>query len=218
MSLTLYFHPLASYCWKALVALYETETPFEPRLVDLSQASDREALAALWPFAKFPVLRDDARDQTLPEATIIIEYLAQHHPGRSTLLPSDPDRARETRLQDRIFDLYVHEPMQRIVGDRIRPADAKDPFGVKAAHATLATAYTMLEARMATLKGDWAMGATFSLADCAAAPALYYADRVHPLGAEHPRLAAYLKRLHARPSFARAFQEAGPHLHHFPAG
>jgi glutathione S-transferase len=216
MSLTLYFHPLASYCWKALVALYETGAPFEPRFIDLGKASDRQALADVWPLVKFPVLRDRARDETVPEATIIIEYLAQHYPGGSKLLPADPDRARETRLLDRVFDLHVEEPMQKIVGDRIRPADARDPHGVAAAHASLTAVYAFLEKRMAATSGDWATGETFTLADCAASPALYYADRVHPLGAEHPRLAAYLKRLLARPSFARVIDEAGPYFKFFP--
>jgi glutathione S-transferase len=222
MSFTLYCHPLASYCWKALIALYETETPFTARHIDLGNAAERDELAALWPMTKFPVLRDDARGKTVPEATIIIEYLAQVSPGRTALLPADPEAARETRLRDRIFDLHVHESMQRIVADRIRPADAKDPYGVAAAHATLAKIYPVLEAMFDRPAGagdqtmPWSMGATFTLADCAAAPALYYANRVHPFGDEHPRLAAYLKRLHARPSFARVFREAEPYLPHFP--
>lgn len=215
MSLTLHFHPLASYCWKVLIALYENGTPFTPHLVDLADAAARDALTALWPIRRFPVLRDEARDKTVPESTIIIEYLAQHHPGPVALLPADPDHARETRLTDRFYDLYVHEPMQRIVGDRLRPAGAHDPHGVAAARATLDTAYTMIERSMA--HDGWAMGEAFTLADCAAAPALYYADRVHPLGDRYPFAAAYLERLKERPSFARVLAEAEPYFTLFPA-
>src|SRR5215475_13240458 len=120
MPLKLYFHPLASYCHKVLIALYENDTAFEPHLVDLMNEASAAAFKALSPMGKMPVLHDDARDRTVPESTIIIEYLAQHYPGRTQLLPAEPDLARETRLRDRFFDLYVHEPMQKIVGDRLR--------------------------------------------------------------------------------------------------
>lgn len=214
MSLTLYFHPLASYCWKVLLALYEAETPFEAQRVDLADPGERAALARLWPVAKFPVLRDASRDEVVPESTIIIEYLAHHYPGTAELLPRDPDRARETRLRDRFYDLYVHEPMQKIVGDRLRPADRRDPHGVEQAHATLELAYSMLEDDKAT--SEWAAGGTFTLADCSAAPALFYGNKVHPFGAARPRVAAYLERLLARPSFARVLAEAEPYFVHFP--
>jgi glutathione S-transferase len=121
MSLKLYFHPLASFCWKALIALYENDTPFEPHVVDLVNETSRAEFKKIWPIGKFPVLRDDARDVTVPESSIIIEYLSQHYPGRSQLVPTDADLARQTRLRDRFYDLYVHEPMQKIVGDRLRP-------------------------------------------------------------------------------------------------
>jgi glutathione S-transferase len=163
---------------------------------------------------QFPVLRDDAAGRTVPESSIIIEYLAQRFPGPSPLLPADPAQALEVRLYDRFFDFHVHMQMQKIVGDKIRPAGAQDPHGVAAARATLATAYRILDERMATR--TWAAGAAFSMADCAAAPALYYADRVQPLGDAHPHLRAYLERLHQRPSFARTFAEAQPYLHMFP--
>src|SRR5438874_2199881 len=135
MSLTLYFHPLASYCQKVLIALYENATPFTPRLIDLGNQAERAALLELWPVGKFPVLRDDARDQTVPESSIIVEYLDQHYPGRTALVPSDGDLAWRTRLRDRFYDLHVHEPMQKIVNDRLRPADGHDPFGVAEAQA-----------------------------------------------------------------------------------
>ncbi|HWP05715.1 MAG TPA: glutathione S-transferase family protein [Polyangiaceae bacterium] len=214
MSLTLYFHPLASYCWKVLLALYEAETPFRPQQIDLADPEERATLARLWPVAKFPVLRDAAREEVVPESSIIIEYLALHYPGKAELLPKDPERARETRLRDRFYDLYVHEPMQRIVGDRLRPQDRRDPHGVEQAHATLALSYSMIEEDKAT--SEWAKGSAFTLADCAAAPALYYANKVHPFGAEHPRVAGYLERLLARPSFARVLAEAEPYFANFP--
>ena len=215
MSLTLHLHPLASFCWKVLIALYENGTPFTPHVVDLNNSAARDRLADLWPVGRFPVLRDDARDKTVPESTIIIEYLAQHYPGPVALLPADPDHARETRLSDRFYDLYVHEPMQKIVLDRLRPAGAHDPHGVAAARATLNTAYGMIERSMT--HDRWAMGEAFTLADCAAAPALYYADRVEPLGERRPFAAAYLERLKKRPSFARVLAEAEPYFNLFPA-
>ena len=121
MSLTLHFHPLASFCWKALIALYENDTPFAPNMVDLGNAAERAALLKLWPIGKFPVLRDDARDQTVPESSIIIEYLDRHYPGRTQFIPADPDLAWQTRLRDRFYDLYLHLPMQKIMVDRLRP-------------------------------------------------------------------------------------------------
>jgi glutathione S-transferase len=214
MALILYCHPLASYCWKVLLALYEAEIPFEAHHVDLSRPEERAALERLWPVAKFPVLRDTARDRVIPESSIIIEYLALHHPGKVALLPVDPDSARETRLQDRFFDLYVQEPMQKVVGDRLRPVDRRDPHGVAQARATLALSYAMLEQDPRT--GAAAVGPDFTLADCAAAPALYYADKVHPLGERHPRVTAYLNRLLARPSFQRVLAEAAPYFAQFP--
>lgn len=214
MSLTLYFHPFASFCQKALIALHENDTPFTGRVIDLSKEAERAELARLWPFAKFPVLRDEARNETVPESTIIIEYLARHYPGRSVLVPADPDRARETRLRDRFYDLYVSEPMQKIVTDRLRPAGKHDPTGVAQARSTLVTAYGMIERDMETR--TWATGDAFGMADCAAAPALWYANLVQPFGDRFPRTAAYLARLVERPSFARVLEAARPYLELFP--
>jgi glutathione S-transferase len=214
MTLRLYFHPLASFCWKALIALYETGAPFEPHVVDLGDAAENAAFKAVWPIGKFPVLRDEARERTIPESTIIIEYLSEHYPGGTQLLPADPGLRLETRLKDRLYDLYVHEPMQKIVTDRIRPPGRNDPHGVEQARAQLATSYGMLDREMANR--TWAMGDDFTLADCAAAPALYYADKVLSL-ADHPRLASYLGRLTERPSFARVLREAEPYFRMFPA-
>jgi glutathione S-transferase len=215
MSLTLHFHPLSSFCQKALVALYENDTPFEPHIVDLTDEASRAAFLRLWPIGKFPVLRDDAKDRTIPESSIIIEYLAQHYPGRTLLVPADADLARQTRLRDRFYDLYVQEPMQKIVGDRRRPATAKDPHGVEEARARLRTAYGMIEEDMATR--TWAMGDAFTMADCAAAPALFYANLVMPFAATHKNTAAYFGRLMERPSFARAVTEAKPYISLFPS-
>jgi glutathione S-transferase len=214
MALTLHFHPLSSFCMKVLIALYENDTPFEPHLVDLGDPTSSAAFKQLWPIAKMPVLRDDARDRTVPESSIIIEYLAQNYPGRIELVPADPDLARQTRLRDRFYDLYVQEPMQKIVGDRLRPAGAQDPFGVEQARALLQTAYGMIEQDMASR--SWAMGDAFSMADCAAAPALFYANRVLPFEAGHLNAARYLGRLMERPSFARVVEEARPYFGLFP--
>ena len=214
MSLHLYFHPLASFCHKALIALYENHTPFEAVFVDLGKQAERAALLKLWPIGKFPVLRDDARDQTVPESTIIIEYLDRHYPGTTRFIPSDADHAQQTRLRDRFYDLYVHEPMQKIVGDRLRPEGSKDPHGVEEARARLRTSYGMIDSEMATR--TWAAGEAFGLADCAAAPALFYANEVMPFGENHRNVAAYFGRLKARPSYARVLREAEPFFVMFP--
>jgi glutathione S-transferase len=213
MSLTLHFHPLASFCQKALIALYENETPFTPKLVDLANETERAALLKLWPIGKFPVLRDETRDQTIPESSIVIEYLDRHYPGRVRFIPDDADRAWQTRLRDRFYDLYVHEPMQKIVLDRLRPAGANDSQGVEEAKARLRTSYGMIDREMAAT--TWAMGDAFSLADCAAAPSLFYANEVMPFGT-HKNVAAYFDRLKARPSYARVLQEAEPYFAMFP--
>ena len=214
MSLTLHFHPLASYCHKVLIALYENETPFTPNLVDLGNEAERAALLKLWPIGKFPVLQDDARDQIVPESSIIIEYLDRYYPGRTRFITDDADRARGIRLRDRFYDLYVHEPMQKIVGDRLRPLSDKDPHGVEEAKARLRTSYGMIDQEIASR--TWAMGENFSLADCAAAPALFYANEVLPFGDTHHNVAAYFKRLKARPSYARVLREAEPYFAMFP--
>ena len=214
MSLKLYYHPLASFCWKALIALYENDTPFEPIIVDLADASSRESFAKVWPLAKFPVLRDEARGQTIAEATTIIEYLDAFYPGATRFVPADPERAWQTRMWDRVFDHYIHEPMQKIVTDRIRPEGKGDPHGVEQAEAQIREAYALVDREIGTRQ--WAMGSDFSLVDCAAAPALAYAETVVPFDATPENLPAYLDRLRERPSFARVLAEAEPYFKFFP--
>ncbi|MFA5940912.1 MAG: glutathione S-transferase family protein [Sinimarinibacterium sp.] len=214
MSLRLYYHPLSSFCQKALIALYENGTPFEREFIDLFDAQSRAKLVALWPLAKFPVLRDESRDWTVPESSIIIEYLDQHYPGPARLIPADADLARQTRSRDRFYDLHVNVPMGKIVTDRLRPEGCNDSYGVEQAKAALQTAYDMVEQDM--VSKTWAMGDSFSMADCAAAPALFYANLVIPFGPAHPRTAAYLGRLMERPSYARVFKEAQPYLANVP--
>jgi glutathione S-transferase len=208
MSLTLHFHPLSSFCWKALIALYENDTPFTPHSVDLGNTAERAALLELWPIGKFPVLRDDAREQTIPESSIIIEYLDRYYSGGTKFIPADSDLAWQTRLRDRFYDLYVHLPMQKIMSDRLRAEAKKDPHGVEEARTQLRTSYGMIDQQMAA--GSWAMGEAFSLADCAALPALFYGNMVEPFGESHKNVAAYLERLKARPSVARVLREAEP--------
>jgi glutathione S-transferase len=214
MSLKLYYHPLASFCWKTLIALYENDTPFEPHIVDLMDQASAAAFKQIWPIGKFPVLRDEAADRTIPESSIIIEYLGQHYPGRTQLVPADADLARQVRFRDRFYDLYVHEPMQKIVVDKLRPAGKNDPYGVEQARALLQTSLGMIERDMAAK--TWAMGEPFTIADCAAAPALFYADKVMPFAETHGNAAAYLGRLKQRPSFARVLEEAQPYFKMFP--
>jgi glutathione S-transferase len=214
MSLLLHYHPLSSFCHKALIALYENDVPFTPKIVDLGDTGQRAEFLALWPIGKFPVLQDAAKGRTIPESSIIIEYLDQHHPGKGRLIPGDLAQAREVRLLDRFFDLYVHEPMQKIVGDRLRPEGAKDPHGVDHARKTMRTALGMLERDMASR--TWAAGETFGLADCAAAPALFYADKVMPIAGDYPNVTKYLARLMERPSYARVLREAQPYFAMFP--
>jgi len=214
MSLTLYFHPLSSFCHKVLVALYENDTPFVPHVVDLMDATQNAEFKKLWPIGKFPVLRDDARDRTVPESSIIIEYLDQHYPGRTRFIPSDPDLAQQMRMRDRFFDLYLNVPMQKIVVDRLRPAGKNDSHGVEEARAVLRTALDMVDHEMAAR--TWATGDTFTMADCAAAPPLFYADRVTPFAETHPHAHAYLGRLKQRPSYARALKEAEPYFKFIP--
>jgi glutathione S-transferase len=213
MTLTLYLHPFSSFCQKVLIAFYEREVPFEPFLLD-GDPENQAALERLWPIGKFPVLRDEARGVTVPESSLIVEYLDRVHPGFPPLVPADADTALRVHILDRFFDHYVMASMQRVVGDALRPAESRDPFGVDQAKASLARAYDIVDGWLAD-GGPWAAGDAFTLADCAAAPALFYAAMVEPF-AGRPRLEAYYGRLRARPSFARAVDEARPYRSYFP--
>jgi len=215
MSLTLHFHPLSSYGQKVLIALYENGTPFEKQVVNLGDPDSAAAFRKRWPVGKMPGLHDSTGDRAIAESSIIIEYLEQHYPGGTTLIPAEPAAALRVRLADRFYDLYVHDPMQRIVGDKLRPEDKRDPYGVEMAKAMLRTSYGIVDGEMAMHARTWAIGETFTLADCAAAPPLFFANKLVPF-AEHKHLAAYFDRLSRRPSVARAFSEAEPFLKFFP--
>ena len=214
MALTLYIHPLASFCHKVLIALYENGTAFDTQIVDFADLGSAAALMEKWPVGKIPVLHDAAAGETVPETTIIIEYLQAHYPGPFRLLPGDPNLLLDVRLWDRFYDLYVSVPMQKIVTDRIRPPDAHDPHGVAEARASLDQAYRMIDARMQARL--WATGDTFTMADCAALPALFFASIVHPFADDQQHLAAYLERLLQRPSVKRVIAEAQPYFSMFP--
>lgn len=214
MALILYMHPLASFCHKVLIALYENGTPFEPRSVDLADEQSSADLLESWPVGKIPVLRDTARDRAVPETSVIIEYLQTYYPGPVQLIPDDVDAALSARLWDRFFDLYVGVPMQKIVLDRRRPEYQKDPAGVSEAYETLQTAYEMIEHQLAGK--TWAIGETFSIADCAALPSLFFAETLMPFTASHANLTAYFERLLALPSVARVLKEAEPYFQYYP--
>jgi glutathione S-transferase len=214
MSLDLYAHPLSSYCWKVLIALYENATAFTFRQLDAEHPENGAEFAALWPVAKMPILVDHGR--TIVESSVIIEYLGLHHRGAVQLVPhhADPDAALKVRELDRVFDFYVMTPMQKIVFDRFRPEGTRNPADQADARALLDRAYLWLEGEL--LGRTWAAGEDFSLADCAAAPSLHYAEKVHPFRGRFPALGAYFDRLEARPSFARVLKEAEPYAHMFP--
>jgi glutathione S-transferase len=210
VSLALYAHPFSSYCQKALIALYENDTPFEYRKLD--EGEHMAQLEALWPIKRFPILTDGAT--TILEATCIIEYLAVHYPGAVELIPRDPALAVEVRMLDRFFDNYVSTPQQKVVFDALRADDNRDPQGVADARRGLEAAYAWLEERMTGR--HWAVGDRFSMADCAAAPFLFYAHWTQPISAAFVNVHAYRERLLARPSFARAVEEARPYRRFFP--
>jgi glutathione S-transferase len=214
MALTLYMHPLSSYCHKALIALYENAIAFTPHVVNLGDPAERDNFRKLWPMGKFPVLRDDTRDQAIPESTSIIEYLARHYPGPVELIPEDPELAAQVRAADRFYDLHLHDPLQKIVGDKLRPADGHDPIGVSEAKERMRTALRFADREMATR--HWAVGELFSMADCAAAAPLFFINKIMPLAREFPHVSAHLERLMKRPSYARALVEAQPYMHFFP--
>lgn len=210
MSLKLYFHPLSSFCQKVLTALYEKDLPFEKSVVDFMDPVASASFTDIWPIRQFPVLRDEGRGKTIPESSIIIEYLDRYYPGKVQLLPSNPELTLKARQLDRFFDLHVQVPMQKIVTDNFRPEGQNDPFGVEEAKTKLQTAYSILEKDLANT--TWATGDHYTMADCSASPALFYANLSVPLGASYPNVSRYLDRLMNRPSFARAVEEAKPYF------
>lgn len=214
MALELFAHPFSSYCQKVLIALYENGTPFEYRLLAPEQPQNMQRLAELWPLRRFPLLLDEG--QMVLESSVIIEHLQLHHPGPVRLIPEDPVQALEVRLMDRVFDNYISTPQQKCVFDALREEQNRDTYGVSEARQMLATAYAWLEQR---LQGrTWAAGEHFSLADCAAAPFLFYADWTLPIAEAFPTVRTYRQRLLQRPSFARAVEEARPYRAFFPLG
>ncbi len=206
--LTLYFHPLASYCWKALIALYEHDVSFEKRLIDLADDAHRAELEALWPLGRFPVLRTESR--VVVESSIIVEWIDRQQAGPPVLMPRNGDAALEVRLWDRVFDHYVQTPVQSIVADRLRNTNGD----LSGAHATLATTYALIEKQLGA--SQWIVGEAFSAADCAAAPALFYARTLQAFPSHLPRLGAYFERLVERPSVRRTIEEAKPYFHLYP--
>jgi glutathione S-transferase len=210
VSLTLYYHPLASFCWKVLIALYENARPFEKRLINLGESADKAALEELWPFGKFPAIRDHTQQRDLAETSIIIEYLDRFGAGPQPLIPTDWDDALEVRLWDRIFDNYVQGPMQQIVTDRMRNLR----LDLTKERSTLQTAYRMLDRHLASR--TWVGRKGFSMADCAAAPALFYASTLEPIPGELGHLGGYFDRLLQRASFQRVLEEAKPYFQYYP--
>ena len=212
MSLTLHFHPLSSFCHKVLIALYENDTPFERRIVNLMNPAEAAAFKKLWPMGQFPVLVDGGT--AVPESSVIIEHLDQHYPGKTKFIPADPKVTLQVRLKDRFYDWHLHLHMQKVVGDRLRPEGRKDPHGVEDARRRISIALGMVDAEMADR--TWAVGDEFTLADCAAGPPLFYINKVFPLAANHANAARYLERLLKRPSYARVIEEAQPYFNMFP--
>lgn len=214
MALTLYSHPFASYSQKVLIALYENETPFTYRVVSPEDPEAGAELKARWALNRFPLLVDEGK--SVIEASVIIEHLDVFHPGRVRFVPRDPEAALDVRFMDRFFDNYIMTPMQKIVLDYLRPEASRDAFGVSEARSQLETAYRWLDERMAGR--EWACEYGFSLADCAAAPSLFYADWVQPIDSSLGNARAYRARLLAQRSFARAVDEARPYRQFFPPG
>jgi glutathione S-transferase len=208
--LTLHGHPISSFTWKVLTALYENATPFDAITVDQGSFAD---FIAKWPMGKFPILLDSDRKRMVTETSVIIEYLDTYYPGCTRFMPEDKDMALEVRRWDRVFD-HLNTTMSKVVTDNIRPEGQRDPYGVDEAKRIIRGVYTVVEAQL----GDrtFIVGDSFSMADCAAAPALYYAARNVPLDSAHARVARYRERLLERPSFARALSEAQPLFHLYP--
>jgi glutathione S-transferase len=214
MVIQLFGHPFSSYTWKAEIALYENDTPFEFRMVDPEHPGNGAELSRRSAVGKFPMLVDG--DAAVFEATAIIEYLEAVRPGPVQLIPANLEAAVKVRMMDRVFDNYVMNVMTVMVGNALRPEEHRDFYGVERARADLDRIYAWLEGELTGR--DWACGADFTLADCAAAPSLFYADWVHPIADQHATLKAYRARLVGRPSVVRCISEARPYRAYFPLG
>jgi glutathione S-transferase len=214
MVIQLFGHPFSSYTWKALIALYENDTAFEFRMVDPDHPKNGAELSRRSAVGKFPLLVDG--DASVFEATAIIEYLDVVHPCPMALIPADREAAINVRMMDRVFDNYVMNVTNVMVGNALRPEEHRDPYGVERARADLDKVYAWLDHELAGR--DWACGPDFTLADCAAAPSLFYAEWVHPIADHHATLKAYRARLLVRPSVARCIDEARPYRAYFPLG
>jgi glutathione S-transferase len=214
MSLALYGHPFSSYTQKVIIALYENDTPFEFRCIGPDTAQHSAEWLRRWPLRKFPLLVDG--DRNVAETSIIIEYLQALHPGPVRLLPADPTPALEVRFLDRFFDLHVMTPVQHAVSAALTGDASKSREGLALAAGKLDLAYAWLEGHLAGK--TWAAGRDFTMADCAAAPSLFYADWTRQIPDKYSMLRAYRARLLARPSFARAVEEARPFRPLFPLG
>jgi len=210
--LSLYGHAFSSYTWKALIALYANETPFEFRSVGPDQPENSTFVQQAHPAGKFPVLRDGER--TVIEATAIIEYLAVAHPRAAPLIPADRFEAAEARMLDRVFDHYVMTNMQRVVNAYLANRDNPDPDEVKGGREGLSRTYRWLERWLS----EHRLPPHVSLVSCAAAPSLFYADWVERIPAECPRLQALRAELLALPAVSRCVEEARPFRPYFPPG
>jgi glutathione S-transferase len=214
MTPILYGHPFASFVWKPLIALYERDVAFTFRIVDPDHPENQARIAELSPTGQFPALVDG--DMEIVQSNSVIEYLDLYHGDGAPMVPSNPREALEARMMTDVFDDYVQAPMQQIVGDTLRAQGEKDSRGVARARALLDRCYEWLDRRMQGR--EWSVGGRFTIADCAAAPALFYSDWVHPIPNDRSALSAYRARLLSRPSVARVVDEARPYRHFFPLG
>jgi glutathione S-transferase len=210
----LYYFPLSGYSQKTLTAFYEKGTPFEPMLVNPFDPAAKAEYLKVNRLGKVPCLKVEEGDWTVPESSIIIEYIDRHFPGGTKLIPDDPDKARQVRFRDRLFDLYINEPAAKIFFDGLRPEGSRDPYGVKQAQERLESTLAIIDGVMS--KNTWSMGDDFTMADCAAGPALNQAKMVGAFG-KFPHVEAYFNRLCERPSFARVLKEAAPFVAQFMA-
>lgn len=213
--LELYFHPFSSYSQKALIALRELGLDHVPKLLEPGTEANDE-WGELWPLKRMPILVHG--DRTILEATCVVEYLdlLPEVPDDRRLLPADPREALDHRMMDRFFDQYVSTPQQAVVFDALRPAEHRDPYGVGKAREMLDKAYEWLEQRLRARATEWACGERFGLADCGAAPFVFYAHWTHPIPVRHEALHAYRHRLQARPSVKAVIDAARPYRDYFP--